>query len=141
MKKRTTGRQRRNRRERQRGAALVEGALTFTTFLMLLFGTMDFGRPIWALNMLSSAVWEGPRYAIVRGSTSGRAATQNSIASVVQASALACRPRRSPQRDLDPGNAPGNAVTVRAQYTFTPIIPLMTYSISLQSTSKMTILQ
>jgi len=141
MEKRTASRQPRNRRERQRGAALVEGALTFTTFLMLLFGIMDFGRLIWARNMLGNAAREGARFAIVRGSTSGRAATQSNIASVVQSSAVGLSSAVSTNVTWTPGNAPGNAVTVRAQYTFTPILPFIPYSVNLQSTSKMTILQ
>ncbi len=53
-------------RRTERGAALVEFAIVSTTFLLLLFGVVEFGRLFWAHNALKDAARRGTRYAIVR---------------------------------------------------------------------------
>lgn len=50
-------------RDRSRGQALVEVALVSPLFFALLFGLIDLGRVIWAINAVGSAAREGARYA------------------------------------------------------------------------------
>jgi Flp pilus assembly protein TadG len=50
---------------RPSGQALVEFALVFPVFLIILFGIVDFGRAIYAYNTLANAAREGARIAIV----------------------------------------------------------------------------
>ena len=52
---------------RPRGQSLVEFALIFPMFLVLLFGMLDIGRVIWANDALTNAAREGARYAVVHG--------------------------------------------------------------------------
>ena len=52
---------------RSRGQALVEFALVFPMFFVLLVAIFDFGRIVWARNSLENAAREGARYAIVHG--------------------------------------------------------------------------
>jgi hypothetical protein len=50
-----------------RGQGLVEFALVFPLFFVLLLAIFDFGRVVWARNSLENAVREAARYAIVHG--------------------------------------------------------------------------
>ena len=49
-----------------RAAAAVEFAIIAPLLLVLVFGIIDFGRALFTLNNLTSAVREGARYAAVR---------------------------------------------------------------------------
>jgi len=50
-----------------RGATLVEFAISAAVLLMLFFGIMDFARALYAYHFVSYAAQEGTRYAMVRG--------------------------------------------------------------------------
>ena len=54
---------------RPRGQALVEFALVFPVFLLLLFGLIDIGRAVFAYNEITNAAREGARLAIVNQTT------------------------------------------------------------------------
>lgn len=62
----------RNRAKREKGSAILEGALTLTVTLMMLFGIIEFGRATFAYNQVAYLAQDGARYASVRGSTSTR---------------------------------------------------------------------
>jgi hypothetical protein len=59
-----------SRRSKTRGQAMVEFALIFPVFILLLVGMFDFGRVVWVNNTLATAAREAARYAIVHGSKS-----------------------------------------------------------------------
>ena len=52
-------------RERSRGQALVEVAMVAPLFFLMVFGTIDIGRVIWANDAVANAAREGARYASV----------------------------------------------------------------------------
>ena len=54
-------------RKSSRGQAIVEFALVFPVFVLLLVGIFDFGRAIWVNDTLSTAAREAGRYAVVHG--------------------------------------------------------------------------
>jgi Flp pilus assembly protein TadG len=56
------------RSRRQRGQGLVEIALVLPVFLLIVLGTIDFGRAIYIYSVMSNGAREGARYAIVHGS-------------------------------------------------------------------------
>ena len=56
---------RRARRETSRGQALVEVAMVAPLFFLMVFGTIDIGRVIWANDVVGGAAREGARYASV----------------------------------------------------------------------------
>lgn len=62
--------QRRNaqRRDPRKGAVIVEFALGFIVFIMLIFGIMEGARLVWTYTTLSHAAREGARFAMVHGS-------------------------------------------------------------------------
>jgi len=54
-------------RTQPRGQSMVEFAIVFPIFVLLLVGIFDFGRVIWINDTLSGAAREAVRYAIVHG--------------------------------------------------------------------------
>jgi Flp pilus assembly protein TadG len=56
---------RRTSRDRSRGQALTEVALVAPLFFLMVFGTIDIGRAIWANDAVANAAREGARYASV----------------------------------------------------------------------------
>ena len=52
-------------REGSRGQALVEVAMVAPLFFLMVFGTIDIGRVIWANDVVAGAAREGARYASV----------------------------------------------------------------------------
>ncbi|MDT7602271.1 MAG: hypothetical protein QOF61_268 [Acidobacteriota bacterium] len=68
------------RRQRERGAALLEFAIASTSVLLALFGVIEFGRLLWTHNALKDAARRGTRYAIVRKNDAGSiAAVKNMV--------------------------------------------------------------
>ena len=55
------------RRSRTRGQALVEFALIFPVFILLLVSIFDLGHVVWANNSLATASREAARFAVVHG--------------------------------------------------------------------------
>lgn len=55
------------RRHATRGQAMVEFALTFPIFILLLISVFDLGHIVWANNSISTASREAARLAIVHG--------------------------------------------------------------------------
>jgi Flp pilus assembly protein TadG len=131
------------RRKRQRGSSLVEGALCFTVFLMILFGMIDFGRAVFAYNFISYAAREGARYAIVRGQSSGHAAIPSDVTSFVKQEAIGLDPSAiTVNTTWTPDKNAGSTVQVQVQYSFQPIVPYMPSGpLNFSSTSKMLISQ
>lgn len=121
----------------ERGTAMVEFAIVAgLIFIPLVFGIIEFGRVIWAKNMVTAAAREGVRYAIVHGSSSGSVADSASIANYVkgrtQLSPIVVRPSWTGTKD------PGDTVTVTVQYTYTPIVNVIASKV-VSGTSKQVI--
>jgi Flp pilus assembly protein TadG len=113
-----------------------------------MFGIVEFGRAIWAYSVVAHSAREGVRFAIVRGSESGRAATATDVQNYVRGRAVGLspvtvnttwNPNNDPACTATP-NQPGCVVQVTVQYTFKPALPLIFgTNIVLSSTSKMVI--
>jgi hypothetical protein len=56
-----------NRRRTPRGQAIVEFAVTFPIFILLLVSLFDLGHVVWINSAQSNAAREGVRFAIVHG--------------------------------------------------------------------------
>src|SRR3989442_15692647 len=100
-----------NRRRRQRGSALVESGLTMIVFMTVIFGLIEFGRVVWAYNLMSHAVRGGRRYAMVHGKNSSHPATADGIKSVITSQAVGLDPAGL-QINVSwiPNNKPGASV-------------------------------
>lgn len=68
-------------REGSRGQALTEVAMVAPLFFLMVFGTIDIGRVIWANDAVANAAREGARYASVHAGylDSERLATKDEI--------------------------------------------------------------
>jgi Flp pilus assembly protein TadG len=88
-------------------------------FLTVIFGLMEFGRMVWAYNLVSHAAREATRYAMVHGRNSSRPATAADITSVVTSQAVGLDPASlQVNASWIPDNKPGSSVKVAVQYTF-----------------------
>jgi Flp pilus assembly protein TadG len=58
---------RRHSGRRSGGQSLVEFALVLPIFMALIFGILDLGRAVWALDIATHAAAEAARFAIVGG--------------------------------------------------------------------------
>jgi len=132
-----------NARKKRKGNALLEAAFGLTVFLMLFSGVMDFGRLNWERNLLSHAVREGVRYAIVHGQASLTPASARDVAAAVKRQAVGLDPNRlSITTSWSPDNQPGSVVRVRVTYPYSPVMPFIpTGTLSLKATSQMVISQ
>lgn len=130
-----------SRRPGERGSSLLEGALCLTAFLMIVFGTIDFGRMIFAYNFVAYGAREGTRYAAVHGITNP--VDGPAVTTFVSNEAVALDPNLlTVNTTWAPDHKPGSTVQVRVQYSFAPIAPYMpTGTITLSSTSKMLVSQ
>ena len=125
-----------------RGAALVEFALASTLFFTITFGTIEFGRMILDYNIVSNAAREGVRYAAVRGSSSGHAASAGDVQTYVASRSVGLLSTSNVAVTWPTGNGPGHAVQVQVQYSFTPIVTLLPQTaINLSSTTRSIILR
>lgn len=66
------------------GAGMVEFAIAAGAFTFLLLGIIEFGLAAWQRNSAAADAREGARFAIVRSSTSGAAATVTSIKTYIK---------------------------------------------------------
>jgi Flp pilus assembly protein TadG len=97
--------------------AIVAGLI----FIPLVFGIIEFGRLVWAKNMVTAAAREGVRYAIVHGSSSGSVADSAAVATYVigrtKLSPITVRPSWTGTKE--PGK---DTATVAVSYTYIPIV-------------------
>jgi Flp pilus assembly protein TadG len=126
----------------ERGNSMVEFALVTTVVLVpLLFGVIEFGRLVWAKDMITSASREGVRYAIVHGTDCGLVAGCTLADSAAVANTVIARTQLSPitvKTEWAQDKDPGDTVTVTVSYTYTPIVkvPFLTSAKTITATSK-----
>jgi len=127
----------------ERGNYMIEFGLSIVLFFGIVLGILDVSRGIYAYNFLAGAAKEGARYAMIHGSSSGAKASATDIQNVVQNwligmadSSATVTTTWSPATEN-----PGSQVTVKVQYTFTPMSNFLVGSWNLQSTSQTTVIQ
>lgn len=128
------------RKPSQKGSALVESALITLVFLVMILGIVDFGRMVWIYTQVAHGAREASRYAMVRGSATGNAATVAQIQAVVTNSAVLDTANTHTAVTFNPDQSSGSTVSVAVTYTFNflgPYIPIG--SVPLMSTSQMII--
>ena len=131
----------------ERVSTLIEFAILSILFLLITFGTMEYGRMIFDYNVVAHATREGARWAAVHGASAGdAAASPTAIKTYVANHSLGFIQADNVTVDwsLPNGNSgtnkPGNTVRVRAQATFqtgAPLLPVL--SVDLASQTKMVI--
>jgi Flp pilus assembly protein TadG len=111
-----TNRQQRGRRTaRDRGAAAVEFALVLPLLLLIVFGTIDFGRALNAQITLTQAAREGARLASLG---------EPNVQTRTQAAATGLNPVTVTVTGCAVGAGPAANATVNASYSFSFITPI-----------------
>lgn len=131
-------------KQSERGNTLIEFGLCFVLFFCVILGILDVARGIYTYSFLEGAAKEGSRYAMVHGSSSGSQATSSTIQGVVQGwlAGVVTPSNATVTTTWSPTNEnPGSVVTVKVQYTFTPITNFLVGNWTLQTTSQTTVLQ
>ena|SRR5258708_1367817 len=131
------------RTRRQRGSAMLEGAIISLGFMAIILGVMDFGRMVWSYTLISEAAREATRYAIVHGSASGHQASTDTIKGVVTSTAIGLSSSSiTTNVTFSPDQSAGSTAKVEVNYSFTPVAPYIpSGTITLRSTSQMVIYQ
>jgi len=122
---------------------MIEGALVFVVFALLITAVVEVGVVAFAGNAVTFAAQAAARYASLRGAASGHAATDADI----QACAARYTSPLNPE-DLSvtvawsPDHSPGSSVEVTVTYTFRPSVPLLsTRALPLRSAARQRIVQ
>jgi Flp pilus assembly protein TadG len=125
------------RRARQRGGTLVEGTLALMVFALLVAGITELSVTGLAGNCVTFAAVRAARYASVRGSGSGHAATAADIQSIAQQDATPLSTGALTVTVIwTPDNASGSKVKVKVAYSFRPnLLPISATALTLSSTS------
>lgn len=141
-------------REGERGATMVEFALTALLFLTLVFGVIGFGQALSTYDLVANAARVGSRYAMVRGSACPAAdcpATATSIQTYVRSKSVGINTANlsvtpTYQADAAAGcttaaNSPGCIVDVTVSYPAVKFNLIPKYSFTFTSSSQMLISQ
>jgi Flp pilus assembly protein TadG len=116
------------------GVTAIEFSLIVPVFLLIIYGIMELGRLLFIYNSLGHAVYEGGRYAIVRGSESASPATTAQIEAQVATYAANLDPSLlNVDVTFDPDNSPGSIVNIAATYDFafmTNLLPLSDFDLT-----------
>ena len=119
---------------RSRGQTLVEFALAFPIFIVLLIGLIEGGRYVFYSESLNHAAREGARYAIIHGANAPDGDSTGppddpsgaDIKDAVREASLGFADADEiviPDPTYVPNNnTRGSSVTVTLQYTYTPIV-------------------
>jgi Flp pilus assembly protein TadG len=125
-----------------RGQAIVEFALAFPIFFILLIGLIEGGRFVFYSETLNHAAREGARYAIIHGDNSAdptgglgdpsaepvKQAVRDATVGISDPGTIVIPNPCYGSRDTDPPcgleNGRGVPVTVTLQYTYTPIVSI-----------------
>jgi Flp pilus assembly protein TadG len=122
---------------------LVESAFALLTLALMMAGVMELGLVGFASNSVSFAAQRAARYAAVRGSGSGHAAT----AADIRNTALSYSTPLSAASitvtvTWTPNNNPGSTAQVAVAYSFRPaLLPVSAGTLTLRSTARQTITQ
>jgi Flp pilus assembly protein TadG len=127
------------------GSTLIESTLALWTLAIMVGGIMEVGFAGLVANSLEFSAQRAARYASVRGSSSGHAATISDIQSVAQQYATPLNPvSLTVTVSWTPANNnnPGSTVQVQTGYSIVPsILPLDSGMMKFQATARQIILQ
>jgi TadE-like protein len=109
------------RRATPRGQSMVEFALIFPIFILLLVGMFDLGRVVWVNNTLATASREAARFAVVHGAKSACPVGPPAAGTQIPAASTSCpypAPSRQAIKDVAQRWAAGTSsnVTVHVCY-------------------------
>src|SRR5436190_14297004 len=98
------------------GSGIAEFTVAVAVLAVLFLGIIEFGVAAWQKNSVASDVREGARYAAVRGTTSGRTATMDSVVRYVKSRTSLDSADLRVYAVWSPDKRPGGVVTVRVAH-------------------------
>jgi Flp pilus assembly protein TadG len=104
------------------GQSLVEFAIILTVILLLILGSIDLGRGIYAFSVIQNAAREGARYGSVNPNQSGIIAAARRLAHGLDTSMMTVHPPNFIDIDSD---SDYDLVQVNVTYTFSPVTPML----------------
>ena len=126
----------------RRGGVAVEFAFIIPIAILLTIGAIEAARAVSVQASISQAAKETVRFASVRGSASGAAATEAELEAMAVQLADLTNGATVANASWDPDNGPGSVVTVDMQTTFSPVVLLFgPSSYTFTSTASMTIVR
>ncbi len=126
-----------NKMRAQRGANMVESALTLTAFMLLVFGIVGFGFVMWGYTWTSHAAREATRWAAVRGKDSGLTIAASDVTTYVTSNNLGLNAANIAVSTVwdDANHTPGTYVQVTVSYQIPQYVPFVS-AMTVSSTSK-----
>ncbi len=126
---------------RQRGAALVEFAVSIPVFFIMTIGLIDVGRAVWTHTSLGYVSRGAVRFASVRSNESGNPANVAAIEDWIVAQNTGLDPQRmTVTAQWDPANTPGSNVQVDVAYSLRPVSSVLgVANLDLSSSARLTI--
>ena len=117
-------------RRGQRGATAVEFALSVPIFFLVVMGTIEFGRGMFAANELNHLAREAVRFAVVHSNESDTPASEKDVINYVRQRAVSIVGDEIGVRAAwSPSNTPGAFVEVTLTYEFEPVLAILPDSI------------
>jgi Flp pilus assembly protein TadG len=123
----------RRRFRNERGAALLEAAITIPLILLISVGIFEFGRAFQTWQILTNASREGARMAVITGTTDDQVTT--AVRNYLEGGGLPLAQSASVkvqiQRDVTFGSSNASRVTISYPFNFmvlNPIVKLVTPS-------------
>lgn len=122
---------------------MIEGALVFMVFAVLVAAIMELGVIGFAANAVTFAAHRAARQGSLRGSTSGHSAAAAEIQAMATAYATPLNASNlSVQVSWLPDNHPGSSVQVTVAYAIRPsILPISAKALTLRTTARARIVQ
>jgi Flp pilus assembly protein TadG len=126
----------------RRGGVAIEFAFVIPIAILLTIGAVEVARAVSVQASINQAAKETVRFASVRGTASGAAATETDLEAMAVQLADLAGADTSATVSWDPDNSPGGVVTVDMQTTFSPAVLLFgPSSYTFTSTASMTIVR
>jgi Flp pilus assembly protein TadG len=131
------------RPRRQKGIAMVEYALVFPIFFMLVFGFVQFSLMLFTFNNATYASRVAVRYAVVHGSTADYSCTSTDISNIVSPLLWGAPSGGTTiTTTWSPNNTPGSTVSISVAVQYKPLLPFFPTKIfALGTTAHGTILE
>ena len=126
----------------RRGGVAVEFAFIIPVAILLTIGAIEVARAVSVQASINQAAKETVRFASVRGTASGAAATEDQLETMAVQLADLADASTTAAVTWNPDNSPGGVVTVDMQTTFSPVaLPFGPSSYTFTSTASMTIVR
>jgi Flp pilus assembly protein TadG len=126
----------------RRGGVAIEFAFVIPLAILLTIGAVEVARAVSVQASISQASKETVRFASVRGSASGAAATEAQLETMAVQLADLADASTSAAVTWSPDNNPGGVITVDMQTTFSPVaLPFGPSSYTFNATASMTVVR